>query len=83
MFALSLEIIEQPYIPRWSAVVAFSGIVESLAVTAHEKHFVCGVGVRFGVEGVNHFGELLPLGCVGGVHAWVSLVEQAEVDGRL
>jgi hypothetical protein len=75
--------IELPYIPRWSAVVALSGIVESLAVTAHEKHFVDGVGVHIGVEEVDHFGELLPLGCVGGVHAWVRLVEQAEVEGCL
>jgi len=54
-----------PHIPRWSAVVALSGIVESLAVTAHEKHFVHGVGFGISVEGVDHFGELLPLGRVG------------------
>jgi hypothetical protein len=54
-----------PHVPRWSAVIAFSGIVESLAMTAHEKHFVHGVGALIGVEGFYHFGELLPLGCVG------------------
>jgi hypothetical protein len=71
------------HIPRRGAVVALSGIVESLAVTAHEEDFVDGVVFRFGVEGFHHFGELLPLGCVGRVHAWVRLVEQAEVDGCL
>jgi len=39
--------------------------VETLAMTAHEKDFVDGIGARIGVEGVYHFGELLPLGCVG------------------
>jgi hypothetical protein len=57
--------------------------VESLAVTAHEKDFVDGVEVRLGVERFDHFGELLPLGCVGCVHAWVRLVDQAKIDGRL
>ena len=74
---------ELPYIPRWSAVVAFSGIVESLAVAAHEEDFVGGIEVRFGVERFHHFGELLPLGRVACVHAWVRLVDQAEVDGCL
>jgi hypothetical protein len=52
-------------------------------VTAHEKYFVDGVGVRLGIERFHHSGELLPLGRVGCVHAWVRLVDQTEVDGRL
>lgn len=74
---------ELPHIPRRSAVVALSGIVESLAVAAHEEDFVGGIEVRFGVERFHHFGELLPLGRVACVHAWVRLVDQAEVDGCL
>jgi hypothetical protein len=75
--------VELSHIPRRSAVVALSGIVKSLAMTAHEEDFVDGVFVRFGVEGFDHSGELLPLGCVGRVHAWVRLVEQTEIDGCL
>ena len=45
---MSMEV-ELPYVPRRSAVVALSGVVESLAVTAHEKDFVDGVVVRFGI----------------------------------
>ena len=71
------------HVPGWCAIVAFGGIVVSLAMTAHEKDFVDGVEVCFVIEGFHHFGELLPLGCVASVHAWVRLVDQAEVDGSL
>ena len=55
---------ELPHIPRWSAVVALSGIVESLAVAAHEEDFVGSVEVRLRIEIFHQFGELLPLGRV-------------------
>lgn len=71
------------HVPGWCAIVAFGGIVVSLAMTAHEKDFVDYVEVCFVIEGFHHFGELLPLGCVASIHARVRLINQAKVDGSL
>lgn len=74
---------EITYVPSRSAVVTLRGIVEALAMTAHEQDLVGGVELGIGVQGVNNLRESLPLSGVASSEAGISLVDETKVHGSL
>jgi hypothetical protein len=71
------------YVPSGSTIVALSGIVETLAVTAHKQDLVHGIEVRISVQRVHDLSESLPLSSVPGARTRVCLVDKAKVDSGL
>lgn len=48
-------------IPGWCTECTFCHVVVAFAVSAHEEHFVDGVGWRSSIHGFDVLFELLPL----------------------
>lgn len=68
------------YVPSRSTIVALSGIVESLAMTAHEQDFVHRIQISVSIQRVHDLSESLPLGGVAGTRSRVGLVYEPKVD---
>lgn len=72
-------------IPGWCTECTFCHVVVAFAVSAHEEHFVDGVGWRSSIHGFDVLFELLPL-CERFcqiVCRFISLIDQAEIGQGL
>lgn len=72
-------------IPGWCTECTFCYVVVAFAVSAHEEHFVDGVGWRSSIHGFDVLFELLPL-CERFcqiVCGFISLIDQAEIGQGL
>ena len=73
-------------VPGWSSVIGLRSVVPALAVAANEEEFVHDVFGGVEVEVVDVVVEALPLGQARDVDtglAWVGLVDETEVGGKL
>lgn len=72
-------------IPGWCTECTFCHVVVAFAVSAHEEHFVDGVGWRSSIHGFDVLFELLPL-CERFcqiVCRFISLIDQAKIGQGL
>lgn len=72
-------------IPGWCTECTFCHVVVAFAVSAHEEHFIDGVGWRSSIHGFDVLFELLPL-CERFcqiVCRFISLIDQAKIGQGL